>query len=199
MDATTSIPLTRPTLGPVRGIALYVAAVLGPGILTLPALAAQKAGPAFLLALVALLALSAPLALTFAALGRHFPGESGLAQHVDRAFGARPGRVVAALFYFGVPPGVAALGLFGGGYLQSVVGGEHTATAVAASFIVVTWVLNSAGLRASATAQVALTAVLLLVVLGAMVAAVPHLEGDNFTPVAPHGWAGLVPASFLLV
>jgi amino acid efflux transporter len=197
--ATTSSPPTRPTLGPVRGTALYVAAVLGPGILTLPALAAQKAGPAFLLALVTLLALSAPLASTFAALGRQFPGESGLAQHVARAFGARSGRVVAALFYIGVPPGVAALGLFGGEYLQSVVGGRHTAPAVAAVLIVVTWALNKAGLRASATAQVALTAVLLLVILVVVVLAVPHLNRGNFAPAAPHGWAPLVPASFLLI
>jgi len=194
-----SSPPTRPSLGPVRGTALYVAAVLGPGILTLPALAAQKAGPTFLLALVALLALSAPLALTFAALGGRFRGEGGLAQHVARAFGARSGRLVAALFYLGVPPGVAALGLFGGDYLQSVVGGAHTGLVVAASFIVATWSLNRAGLRASATVQVALTAVLLLVVLVAVVVAVPHLDSGNFTPVAPHGWAALVPASFLLV
>jgi amino acid efflux transporter len=178
---------------------LYVAAVLGPGILTLPALAAQKSGPAFLLALVALLGLSAPLAFTFAALGRRFPGDGGLAQHVARAFGPRSGRVVAALFYVGVPPGVAALGLFGGGYLESVVGGAHTGLVVAATLIVATWVLNRAGLRASATAQVALTGVLLLVVLATVVVAVPHLDRGNFTPVAPHGWAALVPASFLLV
>jgi amino acid efflux transporter len=178
---------------------LYVAAVLGPGILTLPALAAQKAGPAFLLALVTLLAVSAPLASTFAALGRQYPGESGLAQNVARAFGASSGRVVAALFYIGVPPGVAALGLFGGEYLQIVVGGRHTAPAVAAVLIAVTWALNSAGLRASATAQVALTAVLLLVILVVVVLAVPHLDPGNFAPAAPHGWAPLVPASFLLV
>lgn len=53
-----------PSIGPVRGTAMYFAAVLGPGVLTLPALAAQQAGPAFLITLVALLALSAPLAST---------------------------------------------------------------------------------------------------------------------------------------
>jgi amino acid efflux transporter len=198
MVTTASTASAGPALGPVRGTAMYVAAVLGPGILTLPALAAQKAGPAFLLALAALLALSAPLALTFAALGQHFPGR-GLAQHVTGAFGERPGRIVAALFYLGVPPGVAALGLFGGGYLQSVVGGEHTALLVAAAFLLATWLLNGLGLRASATAQVALTGVLLLVVLVAVAAAVPHLDRGNFTPAAPHGWTALVPATFLLV
>jgi amino acid efflux transporter len=179
---------------------MYVAAVLGPGVLTLPALAAQKAGPAFLITLVALLALSAPLAATFAALGRRFPtGGGGLAGHVTRAFGFRTGRAVAALFYLGVPPGVAALGLFGGGYLQAVVGGEHTALITATVLVAGTWALNGAGLRASATAQVALTGVLLVVVLVTVVIAVPHLDATNFAPVAPHGWTALVPATFLLV
>ena len=190
---------TVPSIGPVRGTAMYVAAVLGPGVLTLPALAAREAGPVFLIALVALLALSAPLAATFAALGRRFPAEGALAGHVTLAFGPRTGRIVAALFYLGVPPGVAALGLFGGGYLQAVVGGEHTALITATVLLAGTWALNGAGLRASATAQVVLTGVLLLVVLVTVAIAVPHVDGANFAPVAPHGWTALAPATFLLV
>lgn len=204
--ASTDIPANREPsagtshdLGPVRGTALYVAAVLGPGILTLPALAAQQAGPAFLFALLAILVLSAPLAATFAALGRAHRTAGGLPGHVARAFGPRPGRVVAALFYLGVPPGVAALGLFGGAYLESVVGGAHTAPITALVFVVATWLLNVAGLHASATAQVVLTGLLLLVVLVTLVLAAPQVDAERFTPVTPHGWGALVPASFLLV
>lgn len=186
-------------LGTLRATALYVAAVLGPGILTLPALAAQVAGPAFLVALVALLALSAPLAATFAAIGRRFPVDGGLPAHAALAFGPVAGRIVAALFYLGVPPGVAALGLFGGGYLQAVVGGRHTALAVAVLLVLAAWAVNGAGLRASASAQVVLTGLLLAAVLGTVVLAAPHVEARGFTPVAPHGWDALVPASFLLV
>jgi amino acid efflux transporter len=47
-----------PTLTTRSGAALYVGAVLGPGVLLLPALAAEAAGPASILAWVALLALS---------------------------------------------------------------------------------------------------------------------------------------------
>src|SRR5437763_769403 len=64
------------------GTALYVGAVLGPGVLFLPALAARVAGPASVLAWAALLALSAPLAMTFAALGVRHPEAGGSAASV---------------------------------------------------------------------------------------------------------------------
>ena len=51
-----------------RGAALYVGALIGPGLLLVPALAARSAGPASILAWAALLVLSVPLAVTFAAL-----------------------------------------------------------------------------------------------------------------------------------
>ncbi|EGC97825.1 putative amino acid permease, partial [Burkholderia sp. TJI49] len=52
-----------------QGAALYIGAVLGTGVIALPALAAEVAGPASLLAWAALVVLSGPLAATFAALG----------------------------------------------------------------------------------------------------------------------------------
>jgi amino acid efflux transporter len=51
-------------VGTVRGTALFVAAIVGPGILTLPALAAAQAGPASLITLAVLLVVSAPIAFT---------------------------------------------------------------------------------------------------------------------------------------
>ena len=73
--------------------ALYVGAVLGPGVLFLPALAAEIAGPASFLAWAGLLALSVPLALTFAALGVRHPEAGGTAAYTKAAFGRRTGHV----------------------------------------------------------------------------------------------------------
>ncbi|MGJ9412402.1 APC family permease [Aeromicrobium sp. CF4.19] len=181
-----------------RGTALYVAAVLGPGILTLPALAARTAGPAFLIPLVLILVLSALLAVTFVGLGRATGGR-GLADYVRQGFGDTAGAVVGVLFYVGVPPGVAALGLFGGEYLRAAVGGQHTPAAVALVLIALTYALNAAGLRLSSAAQVLLTGILLTLLLVAIVLAAPHATGTNFTPFAPHGWGAMAPAAFLLV
>src|SRR6185369_16717143 len=60
-----------------RGAALYVGALIGPGLLLVPALAARAAGPASIVAWIALLLLSAPLAITFAALGVRHPVAGG--------------------------------------------------------------------------------------------------------------------------
>ena len=72
--------------------ALYVGAVLGPGVLFLPALAAEIAGPASVLAWVGLLALSVPLAITFAALGVRCPEAGGTAAYVRPRSGAGAAR-----------------------------------------------------------------------------------------------------------
>src|SRR5262249_13828573 len=62
-------PYRRLMLSVSRGAALYVGALVGPGLLLVPALAAQAAGPASILAWAALLVLCAPLAIAFAGLG----------------------------------------------------------------------------------------------------------------------------------
>ena len=87
-------PWTRrdpPRLGVASGAALYVGAVLGPGVLLLPALAAQAAGPASVLAWAGLLSASLAIAVTFAALGVRHPVAGGAAAYVARRVRA-PGR-----------------------------------------------------------------------------------------------------------
>ena len=48
------------TLGIAQGTALYIASVLGTGILVLPGLAAQVAGPASILSVAIIFVLSIP-------------------------------------------------------------------------------------------------------------------------------------------
>ena len=111
-------------VGAVRGTALFVAAIVGPGILTLPALAAAQAGPASLVTLGLLLAVSAPIAFTFTALNAAVPGANGIAGYAAAAFGTLAGRLVSAWFRYGIPIGVPALGLIGGQYAAEATGGR---------------------------------------------------------------------------
>ena len=67
---------------------------LGTGVISLPALAAEAAGPASLLAWLALILLSVPLAATFAALGSRHPDGGGVSTYARRAFGTRAATVV---------------------------------------------------------------------------------------------------------
>ena len=100
---------TKPTspphggsLGLVQGTALYIAAVLGTGILVLPGLAAEAAGPASIVAVAAVLVLSIPLAGTFAALASRYPDPGGVASYVRRTLGDTAARMTGYWFFFGV-------------------------------------------------------------------------------------------------
>src|SRR5919204_4305966 len=92
-----------------RGAALYIGALVGPGLLLVPALAAKAAGPASIVAWGALLLLSAPLAVTFAALGIRHPVAGGVAAYVREGFGETAAAVTGAWFLaavvFGGPAG----------------------------------------------------------------------------------------------
>src|SRR5262252_2614548 len=110
-------------MGTWQGAAVSVGAVLGTGVIALPALAAQTAGPASLIAWLALIALSAPLAATFAALGSRYPDAGGVSTYVRRAFGHRAATIVGWTFYFAIPVGAPAAGFMAGAYVAAAFGG----------------------------------------------------------------------------
>src|SRR3954465_4008887 len=137
-----------------QGTALSIGAVLGTGVISMPALAAAVAGPASLLAWLALILLSAPLAWTFAALGARHPDGGGGSPYVRLAFGERAAAAVGWCFYFAVPLGAPAAAAFAGNYVADVVGGGRTT--VIATFLVMVgtvYAMNWFGLRISGRVQ----------------------------------------------
>ena len=183
-----------------QGTALSVGAVLGTGVITLPALAAGIAGPASLVAWAALVVLSVPLAATFAAMGARFPDSGGVSTYVRRAFGPRASAAVGWCFFFAVPVGAPPASLMAGRYVSDAVGGGRTVSVVvAATLIVGVALMNCVGLRLSGRVQLGLTAVLAVLMVVTVVAALPHASWDHLTPFAPHGWGAVGPAAALLV
>jgi amino acid efflux transporter len=180
--------------------ALYVGAVLGPGVLILPALAAEAAGPASVLAWVGLLALSAPLAIAFAALGVRYPEAGGTAAYARAAFGARAAGVTGWWFLAGVVIGAPAVALIGGFYVAELIGGgREAAVAAAAGMMATVMATNAVGLKSSARLQLGLAAVLAVLLLTAVVTALPESNGENWAPFAPRGWAAVGTAASLLM
>src|SRR5918911_5049536 len=146
--------------------ALYVGAVLGPGVLILPSLAAEAAGPASVLAWAALLALSVPLAIAFAVLGVRHPEAGGTAAYARAAFGRRAGTVTGWWFLTGVVVGAPAVALIGGNYVAELLGGgREVAVAAAAGMIATVVTANAAGLRATARLQLGLAGLLAALLL----------------------------------
>ena len=195
-----TLPWMTGTLSTRTATALYVGAVLGPGVLILPALAAEAAGPASVLAWAALLALSAPLAMTFAALGVRYPEAGGTAAYARAAFGSRTGAVTGWWFLAGVVLGAPAVALIGGFYVAELVGaGREGAVVGAAGMMAAVVTANAFGLHATARLQLGLAGLLATLLLVAIVTALPESRAENFTPFAPHGWAAVGTAASLLM
>ena len=183
-----------------QGAALSIGAVLGTGVIALPALAAQIAGPASLLAWLLLIALSVPLASTFAALGARYPDSGGVSTYVRTAFGGRAAAVVGWCFYLAVPAGAPAAAMFGGGYVAAALGGGMRTTLITAgALIAIVTLANAGGLRVSGRLQLGLAGLLIVLLLAATLTALPHASLDNLTPFAPHGWLAIGPAAAVLV
>lgn len=188
------------SLGVLRGSALYVGALIGPGLLLVPALGVQAAGPASILAWAALLLLSAPLAITFAALGVRYPVAGGVSAYVRAGFGDGAASVTGAWFAAAVVLGAPAVALIGGYYVADLIGGGLVVALVAAFLMYGTiLVTNALGLRLSSAFQLGLSATLVVVLAVAIAAALPSRAGRNWVPFAPHGWWAVGTAANILV
>lgn len=187
-------------LGVLQGTALYVAAVLGTGILVLPGLAAQAAGPASVLAVAAVFVLSIPLAGTFAALAARYPDAGGVASYVRRTLGDTWARVTGYWFFFGVGAGAPVVAVLGADYVAAIVGVDRSVVPwLALALLVPPFVANYFGVRVSGVAQLALTGALLAIVIGVVAVAAPAANPGNFTPFLSQGWGGVGAAISLFV
>ena len=188
------------TLGVVRGAALYVGALIGPGLLLVPALATQAAGASSIIAWGALLVLSAPLAITFAELGIRHPVAGGVSAYVREGFGHDGAAVTGGWFICAAFLGGPAVALIGGFYVADLTGsGTAVATAVGLAMFWTVLVANACGLRISSGFQLGLVSVLVVVLAIAISVALPSHATQHWHPFAPHGWWAVGTAANILV
>jgi amino acid efflux transporter len=183
-----------------RGAALYIGALLGPGLLLLPGLAAAEAGPASILAWLALLLLSGLFAAVFSALGRNNPSAGGVIGYVTAGLGPRAGLATGWMFLAGVVCGAPIVCLIGASYVTDLTGGGQLARAAVAALLLLTVIgLAAGGLRASATAQLVLVSLLIGVVVVAAAGSAGTARAGNWAPFAPHGWLSVGSAAATLM
>jgi amino acid efflux transporter len=188
------------TIGLASASALYVAAVLGTGILVLPGLAADAAGPASVLAVTAVLLLSIPLAGTFAALAARYPDAGGVATFARLALGETAARATGYWFFFGVGFGAPVVASLGGEYLSAAFGlGSEFVPIIGLIFFAIAFALAAFGLKVSGPVQLVLSGLLVVVVVLVVVSAAPATQVSHFEPFLPHGWAGVGTAVSLFV
>jgi amino acid efflux transporter len=179
---------------------MYVGALVGPGLLLVPALAVQAAGPASILAWLGVLALSAPLAWTFVTLAVRYPTAEGVAAYVRAAFGETAAGVAGTCFVGGVFVGAPAVALTGGLYVAELTeSGTGVAVAVGLAIAGAVLAANAVSLRLSSGVQLALASVLVGIVALAVLVALPGNVTRNWTPFAPHGWWAVGTAANILM
>lgn len=187
-------------IGLLLGSALYVAAVLGTGILLLPTLAVRAAGPGSLLAVAGVLAVSVPLAATFAALATRHPDSGGVATYVRLALGPTSARATGYWFFFGVCVGAPVVALVGAQYVVAMLGGSQTQVYVVGALLLLPpLVTNAVGLRLSGPVQLVLTGLLVVLVVLVVLVSLPASDPAELRPFLPHGWSGVGAAASLFV
>ncbi|MEW9699726.1 APC family permease [Paenibacillus sp. SI8] len=182
-----------------QGIALYMGAVLGSGILILPGYTAEVAGPASIVSWLILSLLSIPIAYTFARLALKYEHFGGIATIVQHAFGHFWSAVVGWFFFVWVATGEAVVGLTGAAYLTEVLHLPRIYLYLfALVFLIVALLSNYLGMRISGMVSLTLSGIVLVLLIGTIVFAFPTMEAQHFEPFAPNGISGIGRACVLI-
>lgn len=199
MRAAPGLDAPPQSIGVAQGVALYVCAILGAGVLVLPGQAASLAGPASLVAWGFSALLGVPLAFTFAALASRYPDAGGVATFAAKAFGARAGGIAGWWYFIAGSVGQVIVPLTAGYYVAAALGwDQRAAPAVAVVVLALAIAANLAGARVGARMQIGLAIGVAVLLLTVIVVAVPQIEPARFAPFAPHGVSGIGRAVIVL-
>ncbi len=180
-------------------VALYVGSVLGCGVLLLPGLAAEIAGPASLISWVCIIILAFPMALTMGMLSARFPNDGGVSYFVTRAFNEQLGALIGWFFLVSGIIGVPILALTGAGYISAAYGlSESFRILIAILIILCGLILNYTGIRVTSQVQILVVLGTVCILLGAFFGSYRAVSLSHFTPFVPEGWMSIGYAATLL-
>jgi amino acid efflux transporter len=187
------------TLSLPQIVALYIGAVIGSGVLLIPGLAAEKAGPASIVAWLVMSVLVIPMAITMGLLSARYPNSGGVSHFVRLAYGDRFGNMVGWFFLLSVPIGAPILSVTGSKYVAVLLRwGDAQVYTTAALILVTVLAMNIIGLHLAGRVQTIVVSLILAILLLAIATSLPHYDSAHFTPFVPNGWLSVVQAAGLL-
>ena len=182
-------PSLRKAMTMRYAVALYMSSVLGSGVLVLPGLAAQIAGPASLVAWVALSIISYPLAYTFASLSARRPESGGVYSFARESLGPGAASAVGWLFILWYVTGAPVVTVIAASYLAYAFPLTRTEIFLIAGLLTLgAFLVNYRGIVVSSRVQLAVIVAIVGLLITAVVASAPSVTPTNFTPFFPNGY-----------
>ncbi|MGN8647641.1 APC family permease [Gracilibacillus sp. HCP3S3_G5_1] len=184
--------MKKRSIGLYEGIALYIAAILGSGVLFISSVTASIAGPASILSWVIVIIANLPLAYTFACLAREYPDAGGAATFVRKSFGFHSGNIVGWFYFVTAAVGQTIVSLTGAFYVSQAFGfSDFTRSLLAFTILVIAGIVNYNGVKVSGRVALILSGCLLLLLTLTVIVSIPSINLENFTPFVSNGWQSI--------
>ncbi|GIQ71486.1 amino acid permease [Xylanibacillus composti] len=171
--------------------AFYISSVVGVGILVVPGIAYQIAGPASLISWIILILSSIPLAFLFARISMLYPNSGGLIHYIRLMFGKRIGDASGFLLLITMIAGNPIMGIASARYLLhlwQLPATNGMVLAVGFGFMFLSVLFNLLHIKTGSRVQLGILAALIAGLLATVFIAVPHFQLENLTPFAPNGY-----------
>ncbi|MFB6084489.1 MAG: APC family permease [Halorientalis sp.] len=195
VGATVPKDLER-DLGLFATITISLGAMIGSGIFVLPGFAAEKAGPAVVVAYLLAGAVVLPAALSKSEMATAMPESGGTYLFIDRAMGPLPGTIagIGAWFSLVFKSAFALVGL--GAYLLLFVSLPPGAVKVGAiGLAVLVTVVNVVGVKQSGRLQSLIVAAVLVVLALFVADGLTYVDQASYHPFFEEGSDGLLAAT----
>ncbi|MEW6511211.1 MAG: amino acid permease [Bacteroidota bacterium] len=197
--AAGPVPHLRKEITLRHAVALYISSVLGSGVLVLPGLAAQIAGPLSLVAWLLLSLGSYPFAYTFATLSSRRPESGGVYSFAKEAFGLPVATVSGWLFALWYISGGPAVTLIAASYISYAFPMTRAESHIlAAGVMLLAFLINYRGITFSNRVQVGVVVSIVVLLLAAVAFSVGSVQPENFAPFSPNGLLPLGTAAALI-
>jgi amino acid efflux transporter len=181
------------------GTAFTIGAVLGSGILVLPAIAAEMAGPASIISWILMGIFSLPMVMTISRMSSRYPNAGGIAAYAEQAFGQTWGRITGLLMLSAMPVGMPLTALVGAHYGGALFAWNSLQIHIAAGVLLLLAVgLNYRGVEFSGRTQVFVVSSILFILTFTVLSAIPQIQMPAFSPFLPFGWNSVGKAMTLL-
>lgn len=188
----------KKSLTVVSGAAMTTGAVLGAGIMVLPAITAVMAGPSSVLSWALMGLLTLPMIFIIGRLAVQFPDAGGMATYVQHGLGNLYSRWLGILMITALPFGMPITALIGANYLGSYFQWSQLGIHLCAgTMIFVAVCLNYRGIQLAGRIQIFVVGFILLVLAAAIWSGIPQMQLSAFQPFMPQGWFAMIQASAL--